>query len=119
MVIDEADLKPLLRLAKTLSDAAVKATLHVYAPHRLAADKRAAIVSLATSGMGMRAIARELGISKATVDRYFPRDAKCPCGRLLVDHRGWCSVRFAASEVRQEAFRKISSRWDKKATGED
>ena len=95
------------KLAKSLADIATKQTLDDDAPNKVALWKRMAIARLAREGKGVRAIARELRISPNTVDRYFPRDAKCECGKLLIDHRGWCSVRFKQSEARQAALKKL------------
>lgn len=57
-------------------------------------------------GLSIREIADATGCNKMTVSRYFPRDARCKCGQLSVQHRGWCSHRFARSPVRAKTIVK-------------
>lgn len=51
-------------------------------------------------GLSIREIADATGCNKMTVSRYFPRDARCKCGKLSISHRGWCSFRYARSADR-------------------
>lgn len=67
-------------------------------------DKVLLIETLAYEGHGQRDISRLTGLSKNSVKNYFPRDAVCECGRLLVEHKGWCKVRYKKSAARQAVF---------------
>lgn len=60
------------------------------------------IRSLATQGMGIRAIARAIGISPVTVKRHYPYadNPKCKCGKPA-QHNGWCKHRYSQSVARQ------------------
>lgn len=72
-----------------------------------------ALLSAFNDGMGIRAAARYAGVNVATSRRVWRTlDPKplCKCGRPAT-HRGWCSVRFAASAPRQE----FMERWSGKA----
>lgn len=70
----------------------------------LAVDKVLWIERLAYDGHSQCEIQRITGLSRNSVKNYFPRDAKCPCGRLLVEHKGWCKIRYAKSPARQAVF---------------
>jgi hypothetical protein len=58
--------------------------------------------ALFRAGIGVRASARRLGISKITAQRYYREfpELKCPCGEPA-RHRGWCQHRVALSPERQ------------------
>jgi hypothetical protein len=78
---------------------------------RLISEATKAILLRAFSdGKGIRAASRIAGVSHITAQRYFQQLGEipaCKCG-LPVTHKGWCSVRFAASEKRQRLFgRKV------------
>lgn len=49
----------------------------------------------------MREIMDKVGLSKNTVQRYYPRDAVCACGLLLVKHRTDCDHRRKKHPYRQ------------------
>lgn len=104
---EDNEWRALRRLSKSLADMATKQTLDDVAPNKIDYGTRLAIHRLAHEGKGVRAISRELRISPNTVDRYFPRDAACACGRLLISHPAWCAVRYAASKVRQNTMQKL------------
>lgn len=64
------------------------------------------IVKLAESGISGRQIAKLTGYHRLQVARLlrkFPKadSALCACG-LPRKHQGWCRIRYAASEARQE-----------------
>lgn len=66
---------------------------------------------LCECGFATRRIARIIGFHRMQIRRalslWYPGDLasiKCECG-LPRCHQGWCSVRFRASEVRQETIR--------------
>jgi hypothetical protein len=62
------------------------------------------IRSLASRGLGVRAIARATGIDKATVGKYIKKEAMaigaCECG-APGNHPAWCRFRYAKSMARQ------------------
>lgn len=62
--------------------------------------------ALFRAGLGVRASAQRLGISRNATRRYFrshqDSDFKCPCGTLLRNHLGWCAHRVALSKARQD-----------------
>ena len=65
------------------------------------------IERLAYAGATLREVARTLDISPNTATKYFPHDAKCACGRLTLEHKGWCSARFAKSEARKAVLARL------------
>ena len=69
-----------------------------YLPDEVIADIRA----LRSGGKSIRAISRQLGISKNTVSRYvnFNDGAQCDCGKPA-GHKGWCQPMYAKSTARQ------------------
>lgn len=59
-------------------------------------------------GLSVRQIMARTGVAKATIQKYYPRDARCPgCDKLLVEHRGWCATRFSESKNRQTTIKKL------------
>lgn len=79
-----------------------------FASHRITSAQSREIIRLATKEYcGVREISRRLSLPKNTVMTYFPADADCPCGRRLLDHRGWCSYRYAKSAARQAVVAKL------------
>lgn len=75
----------------------------------------AAIRDRLVAGRGLRGIAADLGIAQNSVKRQRSIllaegvDLRCGCG-APAGHKGWCAVRLAASEARQE-FIKRWARW--------
>jgi hypothetical protein len=69
-------------------------------------SKQIEIEKLYKSGMSIRFVSKQVGVSKQTVNSYFKLlrmklgTVLCPCG-AVAGHRGWCSLRFAASPARQ------------------
>lgn len=70
----------------------------------LALEKVLLIERLAYEGRSQREIAELVGVSQNSVKKYFPRDAMCECGKLLVEHKGWCGPRYKKSAARQAVF---------------
>lgn len=70
--------------------------------------------ALFSTGTGIRATARELGLHRDTVAKYYHErgPTRCQCGKPMT-HRGWCSFRVSRSPGRQ-AF--LSSRMTVKAS---
>lgn len=73
-------------------------------------DRILTIERMAYDGFSIRQIAEVIQSGKSTVMKYYPREARCECGRLMVKHKGWCAVRFAASPARQKVMEKIKRR---------
>jgi len=68
-------------------------------------------VELFKMGWSIRRVCAVTELSKTTANKIQRRMPKilCVCGKP-VTHRGWCSYRYAQSELRQEFMRK----WHKK-----
>lgn len=77
--------------------------------------KIVAISDLFASGHSVRLIAKKIGVSKGTVERYSKmfRPEMCMCGAPN-NHKGWCAVRVALSPGRQRFL--LSWRPIKKST---
>lgn len=68
--------------------------------------KIVAIVDMLKVGYTIRPIAKRLGISKLTVEKYATLfgPEHCPCGKFRV-HKGFCYVRVALLPTRQAFIR--------------
>lgn len=103
-----------LRLLATTLHRQIVKEFHLRAkafPNDLPADLRIEIRRLAVEEhLGVRGVCRRTGLAKGTVQRHFPIDVRCPCGKLLIEHRGWCSHRYAQSPARQKVMTAIHDR---------
>lgn len=83
----------------------------------------------------MREVSRKTGYSINTVMLLMSKlrafkekqglgEIKCPCGKIIVDHRGWCSYRYNKSEKRKVFINNWNLRktfiknWRSKRNGE-
>lgn len=62
------------------------------------------------AGSGIRATARNVGLSPDTVRKYYAMrpPTNCPCGKPMT-HLGWCASRVARSPGRQASLAKITT----------
>lgn len=65
------------------------------------------IERMAYDGFSLREIAGTIQAGTNTVMKYFPREAKCECGKLLIEHKGWCPARYAGSPARQAVMKEL------------
>lgn len=73
------------------------------------------LFELFAKGWTPRQAAKEMEIGKNTAERWREKLERwfgafeCPCGRSA-KHRGWCSVRFGRSRLRQNVMRNVNYR---------
>ncbi len=76
---------------------------------------REILLPLFLRGSSIRQATRATEMSRITIGRYFRAfrasglDPKCGCGQPA-NHRGWCAVRFGASESRQAMMRTMQQK---------